>query len=270
MTMPIKTRETVSAVIITKNEADKIGACLESVKWTDEIVVVDDMSSDDTVKICRKYTDKIIIHKLDGNFDNQRNIGIDNARGDWILQMDADEMVSEGLRKEVQRLLGSNSNYAGIKYKRKNYFLGKPLLFGGWHHDFLRLFRKTAGRFTGSGVHEFLELKGKIGKVNADMEHHISGGVGQIIEKQNYYTTLGAQRLFRERGIVSDKEIKYHLTIKPLKLFWKTYVKKQGFRDGLHGLIYCILDSIFHFLKWAKYWELVKGKIGRDEDNLFR
>jgi glycosyltransferase involved in cell wall biosynthesis len=256
-------KETLTVVIITKNEEDKIARCLKSVKWADEIIVIDDLSTDRTAQICQEYGAKVIAHRCAGNFDYQRNIGIEHSRGNWILQMDADEMVSPGLKAEIERLLHSNCDYAGIEYKRKNYFLGQPLLFGGWHHDFLRLFRKNAGRFTGSGVHESLEVKGKIGRVNADMEHYISGNISQVIEKQNYYTSLGAQRLWRERGIVSEKEIKYHLTIKPLKLFWKTYVKKRGFRDGLHGLIYCLLDSISHFLKWAKYWELVREKKGR-------
>ena len=260
-------RETLSAVIITKNEEDKIARCLESAKWADEIVIIDDMSSDDTIKICRRYTDKIIIHKLDDNFDNQRNIGIDNASGDWILQMDADEIISGKLRKEIEEILKDNSDFSGFKYKRKNYFLGKPLLYGGWHHDFLRLFRKNAGRFVGQGVHELIEVKGKIGHINADMEHYTYQNIHQYLERQNYYTTLGAKRLLKERGVTSDKEIKYHLVIKPLKLFWKTYIKKQGFRDGFHGLIYCILDSYIHFLKWAKYWELIKNK---DEGNISR
>lgn len=253
-------KETLSVVIITKNEEDKIARCLESVKWADEIVIVDDLSSDDTVKICREYTDKIIIHKLDDNFDNQRNIGIDNATSNWILQMDADEIVTEKLRREIEKILVSNSGFSGFKFKRKNYFLDKPLLHGGWYHDFLRIFRKNAGRYVGAGVHELIDVKGKIGHINADMEHYSYQNINQFVERQNYYTTLAAERLLRERGLVNNKEIRYHLTIKPLKLFWKTYVKKQGFRDGIHGLIYCILDSYSHFLKWAKYWELIKDK----------
>lgn len=258
--MQTKSAETISAVIITRNEADKIARCLESVKWVDEIVVVDDQSSDETVEICKRYTPEVIIHRLEGNFDNQRNLGTEKAKGDWVLQMDADEVVSEELRTRIKKILENNSDCSGFKFKRKNYFLGKPLLYGGWHHDFLRLFRKKAGKYIGSGVHELIEVKGKIGQINADMEHYLCQNLSQFTERQNYYTSLGAERLLRERGLVSNKEVRYHLLIKPLKLFWKTYVKKQGFRDGVHGLTYCIFNAFLHFFNWAKYWELCRTK----------
>lgn len=258
-------KETLSLVIITKNEEDKIARCLESVKWADEIIVVDDLSTDRTVEICRRYGAKVISHKSNGNFDRQRNIGIDNATGEWILQMDADEIVSPELKQAIESILTRGSDCAGYKFKRKNYFLGKPLLYGGWHHDFLRLFRKNAGRYVGASVHELIEVKGKIDSINADMEHYLCQNISQLVERQNYYTSVEARRLLREHRFLSNREIKYHLTWKALKLFWKTYVKKRGFRDGIHGLIYCILDSYSHFLKWAKYWELVKNKNGEQE-----
>ena len=109
-------------------------------------------------------------------------------------------------------------------------------------------------------MHELLDVKGKIGYINADMEHHICQNISQFTKRQNYYTQVEAKRLLREHGLVNDKEIRCHLTIKPLKLFWKTYVKKQGFRDGVSGLIYCIFNSFIHFLKWAKCWELCSAK----------
>ena len=253
-------KEALSVVIITKNEENKISRCLESVKWADEIIVVDDLSADHTIEICQKYGAKVISHKSEGNFDRQRNIGIDNASGEWILQLDADEIVTGELKQAIQDVLTDNSDCAGYNFKRKNYFLGRPLMYGGWHHDFLRMFRKKAGRYIGASVHELIEVKGKIGYINADMEHHMYQSTSQLIKRQNYYTSMEAERLLREQGLVSDKGIKYHLIARPLKLFWKTYVKKQGFRDGIHGLIYCILDSYSHFLKWAKYWELIKNK----------
>ncbi|MCQ9208142.1 MAG: glycosyltransferase family 2 protein [Omnitrophica bacterium] len=260
-------KASLSAVIITKNEEDKIALCLESIKWVDEIIVIDDLSTDKTVEICQKYGARVISHKSGGNFDRQRNIGINNASSDWILQMDADEIVSAELKQAIQKILVDGSGCAGYKFKRKNHFLGKPLLYGGWYHDFLRLFKKNAGKYVGASVHELIDVQGKIGQINADMEHHLCRDISQLIERHNYYTSVEAKRLLRERGLVSSKEIRYHLGIKPLKLFWKTYVKRQGFRDGIHGFIYCILDSYIHCLKWAKYWELTRGK---NADNLSR
>lgn len=261
-------KDKITAVIITKNEEGRIKRCLDSLKnWADEIVIVDDLSADRTVEICRQFGARVISHKSDGNFDQQRNIGIDNATSDWILQMDADEIVTAGLKEEIEKILAGDTEFSGLKFKRKNFFLGKPLMHGGWHHDFLRLFRKNAARYIGASVHELINIHGKIGHINADMEHYLYQGISQFVERQNYYTSVEAKRLLRERGVVSEKEIKYHLAIKPLKLFWKTYVKKRGFRDGLVGLIYCLFDAYNHFLKWAKYWELVKSK---NEDNLSR
>lgn len=253
-------KKRLSAVIITKNEEDKISRCLESIKWADEIVVVDDLSKDDTVEICQDFGAKVISHNSDGNFDRQRNIGIDNAQGEWILQMDADEVVSDKLKCEIIKMLESNSDCSGFKFKRRNYFFDKPLNYGGWYHDFLRLFRKEAGRYIGGSVHELVKVDGKIGHINADMEHYMFQSISQIVERQNYYTSKDAERLLRERGIVGKKELRYHLSIKPLKLFWKTYFRKQGFRDGIYGLIYCIFDAYLHFLKWTKYWELIRNE----------
>ncbi len=257
----------LSVVLITKNEQDKIARCLETIKWADEIVIVDDLSVDRTVEICQKFGAKVISRKSCGNFDQQRNMGIDNATSEWILQMDADEIVSEELREAILKMLIAGSDCAGYKFKRKNYFLGKPLLHGGWHHDFLRLFRKNAGRYIGASVHELIDVKGKIGYINADMEHYTYQNISQFVERGNYYTSIEAKRLLREHGLLSEKEIRYQLTIKPLKLFWKVYVKKQGFRDGIHGLIYSIFDSYSHFLKWMKYWELLKNE---NKSNLLR
>ena len=117
-------KESLTVVIITKNEQDKIARCLESVKWADEIIIVDDLSEDRTVEICQKYGAKVISHKSYGNFDQQRNIGIDNASSDWILQMDADEVVSEKLKEEIQKIVSNPTNkFVAYKIRRQNFFL---------------------------------------------------------------------------------------------------------------------------------------------------
>ncbi|MFC1631543.1 glycosyltransferase family 2 protein [Candidatus Omnitrophota bacterium] len=255
--METKGRQTISAIVITKDEAAKIKRCLESVKWVDEIIVVDDQSSDETIETCKPYAQKIIIQKSEGNFDRQRNTGIDNASSDWILQLDADEVVTDRLRGAIEQALKSKTDLCGFYFKRKNYVLGKPLMHGGWYHNFLRLYRKSAGRYIGSSVHELVEVKGSIGYLDAEIEHFVVEDIDRFTARQNYYTSAEAQRMLRERGQLTEKEIRYQMSIKPVKVFFKTYIKKKGFRDGTHGLFYCAYNAYLHAIKWAKYWELI-------------
>lgn len=250
---------TVSVVIITKNEEDKIARCLEKVKWADEIIIVDDLSTDRTVEICQEFGAKVISHKSCGNFDRQRNIGIDNARGEWILQMDADEIVPEGLKKEIQMLVSADSDYAGFQIRRKNFFLGHFMGYGGFYGPYwVKLFRRSAGRYTGRSVHETLKLEGKLGTIKVDIEHYPFQSISQNIERTNMYTTVVAKLMKEEKGALDKKELRYNLTIRPLKNFWKMYVKKRGYKDGMYGLIFCILFTFGPMLRWMKYWELSK------------
>lgn len=252
-------RKTLTAVIPTKNNEDIIQRCLESVKWADEIVIVDGYSTDRTLDICRRYTNKIVQNKFDGNFDKERNLGTDNSTGDWVLQLDSDEIVTDGMRKEVEKVLQSDPEYSAYKFKRKNFFLGHPMRYGGWYHDSLHFFRRGKARYRGK-IHETLIVDGKIGQIDADVEHYPFTSIAQFIERHDGYSTREAQYIFEQRGVVPKREVMYNLKFKPLKLFWKFYIKKQGFREGKHGLVFSVLYSWVHFINWAKYWELLKEK----------
>lgn len=249
----------LSAVIITKNEEDKIGRCLESLKWTDEIIVVDDLSEDNTVEICQKFGAKVIAQKSFGNFDQQRNIGIDNASGEWILQMDADEIVPLELKKQIQKVLSENLKFSGFQFRRKNFFLGHFMRYGGFYGPYsLKLFKKSKGRYIGHSVHETLKVEGKIGTIEADIEHYPFQSIAQNIERTNIYTTVVARLMKQENSVLDKKKIRYNLTIRPLKAFWKMYIKRKAYKDGMYGLIFSILFSFGPMLKWMKYWELVR------------
>ena len=256
-------KETLSVVIGTKNEEDKIGRCLESIKWADEIVVVDDLSEDRTLEICQKFGAKVISHKSCGYLNQQWNIGVDNATGDWILEMDADEIVSEELKRAIQEVLIANSDYAGYKFKRKNYFLGHFMKFGGWYECYYtKLFKRKLGKYIGRSVHvnATLRLNGKEGIIDADMEHYPFSSIAQFVQRQNYYTSVEARVMYEEMGRVDEKLLRYQMIRRPFRLFWKLYVKKKGYKDGRYGLIFAILNAWKHFLLWAKYWELIRQK----------
>lgn len=248
----------VSAVVLTKNSEDEIKDCLESLKFADEIIVIDDYSNDATVGICKKYTAKIIQSDVEG-FANKRNLGIDNATGDWVLQLDADEIATPALADAITKVVNSSAAYAGYKYRRKNYFLGHFMRYGGWYHYSANLFKRGYGRYEGL-VHERLKLNGTQGIVEAATEHRPFKSISQFIERQNAYTAYEAWDILAEKGVLSERHVIYNLKIKPIKLFWKFYVRKQGFREGMYGLMFSMMYSFVHFLKWAKYWELTYGK----------
>lgn len=250
----------LSVVIITKNEEQKIAVCLKSVKWADEIIIIDDCSSDRTASICKSFGATVIENASYGNFDNQRNLGIERASGDWVLQMDADEIVTGELAREIKKAIANPGRFAAFKFKRRNYFLGHFMKYGGWYGYSTKLFKKTNARFIGKSVHETLSLDGETGAIAEDIEHFPFTSIYQFIDRQNFYTTVEARAILEKEGPLDMKIVRYNLTIKPFKLFWKIYVKKSGFREGMYGFIFSAMYSFVHFMKWAKYWELTYGK----------
>jgi len=256
-----KDREKLTVVLITKDEEGKIARCLESVKWADEIIVVDDFSTDNTIELAKKYTDKVIQHKSNGFLNyRQRNMGIDRTTGDWILQMDADEIVTNKAKKEIEKILAKKSEFVAYKFRRENFFLGHFMRYGGLYCYFLPFFKRGCGRYKKQKQHAPLEIKGKVGTVEAEIKHYPYENISQYLERQNLYTSGEAEDIFTERGLVNKKEFFYHLLIKPIKLIWKTYIKKRGYKDGLYGLAYSLLSAWGYFLRWVKYWELLQNR----------
>lgn len=252
-------RQRLSVVVLTRNEEKNIASCLDTVKWADEVIVIDDNSTDDTVEIARRYTDKVMIHGLNGDFSTQRNLGNDNAGGDWILQMDADERVGGALREEIEEILEKGSGLSAFKFGRRNSFCGKFLKHGGADtHRPVRLFKRGKARFAGERIHENLTVEGAIGDIDASIDHYNFPDISHYIETQNFYTGLEAKALFDSRGVMPDKELRRELIFGPVKLFLKIYLKKQGYRDGLLGFVFAVMSSWRRFLIYAKYWEICK------------
>ena len=246
-------KQTIAAVIIAKNEEKRIIPCLESVKWCDEIVVVDDMSSDDTHSICRRFRAEVIAHPLNEDYGMQRNIGIDHSNSDWILQLDADERVSPELKRYIKEILSTNNGTTAYKIYRKNHFLGKFMKYGGWYEKQIKLFRKGKARYIGT-IHEQLKVDGRIGELKSYVEHYAFTSISEFIQRQIYYAGIEAKVLHQKGDDMGVRKIRYHIMIKPIKLFFKLFIRKQGVRDGMHGFIFSILNAWRHFVIWAIYW----------------
>ncbi len=243
----------LSVVIITKNEARNIRACLESVKWADEIIVVDSESTDGTVDLARAHTDKVFVQPWLG-FGPQKNVGIDKASGEWILIVDADERVTDGLREEILAFIrqAAPRDVAGCEISRRNFFYGGWIRGGGLYPDCqLRLFRRSAGRYDDTALHERLRVHGRIHRLKSAMDHHSMPTIAHHVAKMRHYTTLGAEVKLKTQSRVGLLD----LAGRHLVTLLKTYVIRGGFRDGLRGIVVAGFAGMHTFVKYAKAWE---------------
>jgi glycosyltransferase involved in cell wall biosynthesis len=248
----------ISCVIITYNESRNIRRCLESVNWVDEIVVVDSYSTDDTREIASAFTDKIHPLKWSG-FGPAKEYARTRAGGDWILSVDADEVVPDKLREEIQRVTESQESLEGYFIPRRSNFLGRWIRHGGWYPDLvLRLFKKEKGSFTDRMVHEEVKVSGSTGRLRSDLLHYTDPDLDHYLKKLNRYTSLDAIQLFRQgrRAGILD------ILLRPMLTFMKMYFFKRGFQDGLPGLILAVSSSFYVFSKYVKLWHLRETTTG--------
>ena len=246
----------ITAAVITKNEEKNIAACIESVKgWADEIIVVDGQSSDNTVSIAEALGAKVIKHSFEGDFSKERNVALENSRSDWVLHLDADERVTEEFKKTVDNVIDNDNEIDVYKFKRKNFFLRHAMLHGGFCHYIPNLVRRKTVRFEGA-LHERPVYKGKTGVIEADIEHYPFDSISQFVERHNRYSTVEAEKIYKEEGRSKLSEARKNITRRTFKLFWKMYVKKKGYKEGMYGLIFSALFAFTNFLIWVKYWEL--------------
>ncbi len=244
----------VSVAIVTKNEARNIKDALESVKDFDDIVVVDSISSDNTTEICREYTDRVYEQEWQG-YAAQKQTAIDYAKNNWVLILDADERVTPELKQEIMEKINENS-LSGFYIPRKNFFLGKWIRNSGWWPDYtLRLFRKEVSKMEPRAVHEKVNVTGPVGHINAPFEHYTYRTLSDYIGKMDNYASLSAVEL-ESRSFISSF---ISMLFSPMVVFIKRYLVRQGFRDGLHGLVLAVLYSFYTFLKYAKVLERKGG-----------
>jgi glycosyltransferase involved in cell wall biosynthesis len=246
----------LSVVILARNEERNIEECIRTVEWADEIIVVDAESSDRTVALAKKWTGKVYEKKWLG-FGPLKNFGIEKTTGDWILSLDADERVTEDLKKEIQKVVFQNNAtpVQGYYFPRLAFFLGRPIRTGGWYPGYvLRLFQRGKGKFNQALVHEALEVDGEVGYLKSDLLHFSYLLLHQYLEKFQQYTSLAAQEL-NKKG--KSFKLRY-LFLRPPYFFFRMYVLKRGFLDGAHGFILATLSAFSVFVKYAKLWEIEK------------
>lgn len=242
----------LSVVIITRNEEVNLGRCIESVKFADEVIVVDSHSEDRTVEIARQFGAKIFTVDWTG-FGPAKQYAVKQASGDWILSVDADEALSPSLAEEIRGIVDSSPAIDGYDMPRLTNFLGRWIRHCGWYPDrVLRLFRRGRGRFTDATVHEQLVVDGPTGHCLGNLYHHSYPTLELYIEKFNRYTTMGAEQAF-ERG---ERTSLFDLTFRPAAAFVKHYISKAGFLDGVEGLMISVLSSCAVFVKYAKLRQL--------------
>jgi (heptosyl)LPS beta-1,4-glucosyltransferase len=248
----------LSVTVITRDEEAQIGACLESVRWADEIVIVDTGSTDHTLEICAKYTPHVYSRTWQG-YAQAKNAALELASGDWILSLDADERVSPGLQAEIATLQRQPRARCahGYAIPRRNYLWGRWLRYGGLYPDYqIRLFKRNKGSFTTRRVHESVAIDGHIERLQSPIEHHSYQGISDIIQRLDRYTDLAALDLrdtnqpFRRTTLV----------MRPVGRFLRNYVLKQGFRDGVAGLIMAVSYAYSVFVREAKLWEMTRSQ----------
>jgi len=246
----------ISVIVITKNEETNIQDCLESVKWASEIIIVDSGSKDRTLEICRKYTDRIFEIKWEG-YGKAKNFGLEQAKSEWVLSLDADERISPESREEIITILNSEKiGFDGFYIPRRFYFLGRWLKFGGCYPDYqLRLFRRGKGYFTLEPLHEAVKLDGCVGYLKCHLEHYSYSNIGEYFDRFNLYTSLGAQR-WHEKG----KKFSLFLFVRlPVEFIHRGFIQ-LGFLDGYRGLFYAFFSAFSSFVKYVKLWEIERGK----------
>lgn len=241
----------LSVIIITKNEASHIGRCLESVSWADEIIVLDSGSQDETVSICHRYTDKVYETDWPG-FGIQKQRALAKATGDWILSIDADEMVTPQLRAEIEHAL-QQTEFQGYEIPRLSSYCGRQMRHGGWWPDHvLRLFRRDCGQFTDSVVHERIIVQGQTGQLSAPLLHDAFVSLDEVLHKVNCYSSLGAEMLYQKGARSSVSKA----ILKGLWTFVRTYFLKLAIMDGRQGLLLSISNAEGTYYKHVKLLEL--------------
>lgn len=248
----------ISVVLAVFNEEENLRACLDSVKdlaW--EIVIVDGGSTDKTLEIAKSFGARIIQTDNPSVFHINKNKAIDEAEGDWILQLDADEIVSKDLVQEIKKAVASEGDINGYWIPRRNFFLGRFLTKGGQYPDYtLRFYRRGAGRLPAKDVHEQAEVIGKVGYFKNDLLHLRDKKFSEYIIRFRRYTDLLATQL-RDKGVrVNLISFVSYMVIKPLFWFIKVFIRHKGFVDGFPGFVFAFFSSLRFPVSYLKLWRL--------------
>ncbi len=241
-----------TATIIAKNEASNIAACVRSVAFFDEVLVIDSGSTDDTVAIARSAGANVVENAWPG-YGPQKQFALEQARNSWVFSLDADERVSAELQKSIESLFANGPSASGYSISRRNHFMGYPLRHGEGYPDWcLRLFNRDRASWSQDPVHERVMLDGTIERLSGDLDHHSEGSLSEYLEKQNNYTTLQAHQLYS----IGRRASIAKLITSPIVRFIKFYFLRLGFLDGIPGLVHIVIGCFNSFCKYAKLREL--------------
>ncbi len=237
----------LSVIIITKNEAHNIEDCLQSVAWADEIVVIDSGSNDNTLDICKKYTDKVFVRDWPG-YGVQKQRALEMATSEWVLSIDADERVSPELKNEILQVI-TDVHYDGYEIYFKSEYCGKMIRFGDWWNDKQAvLFRRTKAKFVSALVHEGIDIEGRIGKLKGKIYHLAFPNLSTVLKKMNDYSNASAEQKIRQGkrgGLV--KAITHGLWT-----FVRGYILRLGFLDGREGFLLAVSNAEGTYYRYLK------------------
>lgn len=239
----------LSAIVITHNEARNIEDCLESLAFCDERIVVDGGSTDDTVILARQKGARVIEHPFEG-FGPQKNFALSQASGEWILSLDADERVRPALARVIAAAMEAGDK-AGYEMPRLSTFCGREMRHSGWYPDYvLRLFRKSAGRFSNDAVHERVICDGPVGRLAEPLIHHPVHRLEDALSRMDRYSTAGAGML-----VENGRRIGFMTGI--MRGFWsffRTYILRAGFLDGREGFLLAVANAEGTYYRYMKAW----------------
>lgn len=250
----------ISAIVVCFNEEENIRACLESLRWCDEIVVVDSFSTDRTVEICRQYTDRIIQRAWAG-YRDQKAFAHSQAARDWVMLVDADERVPPELREEIRDALQRfGTRYAAFSVPRLVHYLGRWWWRGGWYPDYdIRVFRRDLATWGGSDPHEKILISGQVRRLRHPLYHFSYRDISDHLRRINHFTDVSSGELI-EGG--SPWRWMDNL-LRPAFRFFRSYVLKRGFMEGFPGFFVAATAAIYVFLKYAKLREReLRGESG--------
>jgi len=247
----------LSVIIITRNEAANIRACLESVAWVDEIIVVDSGSSDDTVAIAREFTPQVYKHDWPG-FGAQKNRALGYATHEWVFSIDADERVTPELRAAIEAVLQKEGDgCAAYRVSRLSSYCGRFMRHSGWYPDpIVRLFRRSAARFSDDLVHERLLVEGIVGQLGGELLHYAFDNLEEVLRKMDMYSTAGAQKFHQQDRTATLAGA----VLRGLWSFVRTYILRGGFLDGREGFMLAVSNAEGTYYRYLKLMLLNERK----------
>lgn len=244
-------RTPISAIVTTFNEEANIAGCIESLLWCDEILVVDSFSTDRTPEIVTAFEGVDFRQRTYFGSASQKNWAMDQVRNEWILIFDADERCTPALREEIDALLASGPEHNGYTINRRAYFLGKRIRFSGWQRDrVVRLVRKGTARYPNRRVHADMDILGPAPVLETAMEHYMVESLEEYIRRIMKYSLWGAAQAWKDGRTSGAAEVFGRSAWR----FFRTYMVQLGILDGMHGLVFCLLQAYGTYMKWSILW----------------